>query len=236
LSFRSTSFNPVAILIMAKKRSDGQDKDATIKTNSYSIVSKRSVEKLYLKDEPAFLEPFVPVFKRRAPLINRGYWLRMRAIESVVQTFSDTRSTRKKVIVNLGCGYDPLPFRMRNKGVAGSTIFVDVDYMELMKNRVDVILKTPSFVNAIDADVHLSEDDEDHIVLRSPSYFAVGVDLADIESLSRIFGDLIPVSDCDILFVAEVSITYMPIDKANELIKWAASFEHSKFIRHKPLF
>jgi tRNA wybutosine-synthesizing protein 4 len=211
---------------MAKKRSDGQDKDATVKTNSNSIVSKRSVEKLYLTDEPAFLELYVSVFKRRSPLINRGYWLRMRAIESVVQDFSDATNARKKVIVNLGCGYDPLPFRMRHKDICKSTIFVDVDYMDLMKRRVDVILKTPSFINAIDADIHVREDETDPIVLRSPSYFAVGADLSDIAALSRIFTELIPVSDCDILFVAEVSITYMPVEKANELIQWASRFEH----------
>ena len=46
-------------------------------TNNSSIVSKRSVEKLYYRGEPEYFRHFVGKFKRRSPLINRGYWLRM---------------------------------------------------------------------------------------------------------------------------------------------------------------
>ncbi|RII16204.1 hypothetical protein CUC08_Gglean002642 [Alternaria sp. MG1] len=35
-------------------------------TNDSSIVSKRSVSKLYLSHEPDFYEPFVPKFLRRS--------------------------------------------------------------------------------------------------------------------------------------------------------------------------
>jgi tRNA wybutosine-synthesizing protein 4 len=33
------------------------------------------------------LKPFVSKFKKRAPLITRGYWLRTRAIEDAVNRF-----------------------------------------------------------------------------------------------------------------------------------------------------
>lgn len=75
-------------------------------TNDSSIVSKRSVARFYLKNEPDFFEPFVKKFQRRHPLINRGYWLRIQAIDYGVLHF--LRQPRpypgKKVIVNLGCG------------------------------------------------------------------------------------------------------------------------------------
>lgn len=38
------------------------------------------------------------------PLINRGYWLRMHAIEQVVLRFLGEDSGKSKVVVNLGCG------------------------------------------------------------------------------------------------------------------------------------
>lgn len=75
-----------------------------LKTNDSSIVSKRSVSKLYLGDEPDFYEPFCPKFVRRNPLINRGYWLRMHAIEQVVRQFLKEDDKKHKVVVNLGCG------------------------------------------------------------------------------------------------------------------------------------
>lgn len=73
-------------------------------TNNSSIVSKRSVEKLYYANEPQYFQHFTGKFKRRSPLINRGYWLRMRAIEDTVQKFLEEPSGKKKLVMNLGCG------------------------------------------------------------------------------------------------------------------------------------
>lgn len=75
-----------------------------MQTNDSSIVSKRCVSNLYLSDEPDFYEPFAPKYVRRNPLINRGYWLRMHAIEQVVKRYLENGDGRKKVVVNLGCG------------------------------------------------------------------------------------------------------------------------------------
>ncbi len=75
-----------------------------METNDSSIVSKRSVSKLYFPDEPDFYEPFVQKHMRRSPLINRGYWLRMHAVEHVVRRFLQENTEKSKTIVNLGCG------------------------------------------------------------------------------------------------------------------------------------
>jgi tRNA wybutosine-synthesizing protein 4 len=73
-------------------------------TNNSSIVSKRSVEKLYYAGEPEYFRHFVSKFKRRSPLINRGYWLRMKAIEHTVSRFLAETTAKQKVVINLGCG------------------------------------------------------------------------------------------------------------------------------------
>jgi len=73
-------------------------------TNNSSIVSKRSVEKLYFAGEPEYFRHFVSKFKRRSPLINRGYWLRMKAIEHAVTRFLAEQTSKRKLVVNLGCG------------------------------------------------------------------------------------------------------------------------------------
>jgi len=62
------------------------------------------VSRLYFPDEPDYYEPFVPKYTRRNPLINRGYWLRMHAIEQVVRQFLEEDTGKVKVVVNLGCG------------------------------------------------------------------------------------------------------------------------------------
>lgn len=81
--------------------------DRRLKTNNSSIVSKRSVERLYsLDNEHQFLRYFVPKPQRRSPIINRGYWVRMQAVDFVVRSFLEEElpAGTRKVVVNLGCG------------------------------------------------------------------------------------------------------------------------------------
>ena len=86
----------------AKERA--QD-DLVMQTNSSSIVSKRSVERIYYPDEPHYFRYFVKKFQRRAPLINRGYHLRLHVIDVAVRRFLEQPAGDKtKVVVNLGCG------------------------------------------------------------------------------------------------------------------------------------
>ena len=84
----------------AKQKKD----DFIMDTNKSSIVSKRSVEKLYYEGQPEYYRYFVSKFKRRSPLVNRGYWLRMKAIEHSVSLFLSERTAKRKVVVILGCG------------------------------------------------------------------------------------------------------------------------------------
>lgn len=88
---------------VTKSAKDKRD-ESIMDTNNSSIVSKRSVEKLYYANEPEYFRYFVSKFKRRSPLINRGYWLRMKAIDHTVTRFLAEQSAKRKVVINLGCG------------------------------------------------------------------------------------------------------------------------------------
>jgi tRNA wybutosine-synthesizing protein 4 len=77
--------------------------DLTVQTNDSSIVSKRSVERIYYSG-PHVYRYFVEKPKKRSPLINRGYWFRMFAIETVVRRFLDQDTGKRRVVLNLGCG------------------------------------------------------------------------------------------------------------------------------------
>lgn len=68
------------------------------------MVSKRSVERLYFTKDLQLCRYFVKKPQRRAPLINRGYWLRMKAMDFVVRQFLEKPSKKQKVVINLGCG------------------------------------------------------------------------------------------------------------------------------------
>jgi tRNA wybutosine-synthesizing protein 4 len=208
-------------------KSKAQNEAASIGTNSYSIVSKRSVEKLYFSNEPSFLKPFVAKFKRRAPLINRGYWLRMKAIENAVQEFLEQPSSKPRVVVNLGCGYDPLPFRMKFKGLGRNARFIDVDYADLIQKKTDIIT-SGDLRQYLDDDYVVSSAGQTKVILESSSYCAVGCDLADVKTLHSVLRNILQIGSHPILFVAEVTIAYMTIRSANELLKLASSFEDGR--------
>ncbi|EXJ63507.1 uncharacterized protein A1O5_11556 [Cladophialophora psammophila CBS 110553] len=191
-------------------------------TNNSSIVSKRSVEKLYLP-QPHFYRYFVRKPTRRSPTINRGYWLRMRAIDWVIRQFLEKPSDLKKVVINLGCGYDPLPFQWmaHHADLCANTKFIDVDFEELMISKRDIILHTPKMREMIST----TSDTEavKGVVLDSDVYVAIGCDLRNPPRLERLLRSVVDIDQCLVLCLAEVSITYMATQDADALIAWTST-------------
>ncbi|CEI62943.1 tRNA wybutosine-synthesizing protein 4 [Fusarium venenatum] len=206
--------------------------DLIMGTNSSSIVSKRSVERLYYPNELHFFRYFVNKFQRRAPLINRGYWLRLRAIDVIVRQFiTIPEPGRRKVVINLGAGSDVLPWQSYHRygDSCGDALFIDVDYPDLMRKKRAIVLGTPQLHELLGEDPYISEKDTDHLLLRSDKYCQVGCDLRELETLRKCLESFLPLSECSVLFVAEVSVTYMDTISADSLIQWASSIGQAEF-------
>ncbi|KAL3495230.1 leucine carboxyl methyltransferase [Aspergillus germanicus] len=205
--------------------------DSVMETNTSSIASKRSVQVLYHPKEQNFFRPFVKKPQRRAPLINREYYLRMRAIAESVRRFLREPSDIPKFILNLGCGFDPLPFSLLNNERPSNTTFVDVDYEKLMVNKRIIIEKTESITQLLSGNVEFGTD-ESAIQIRSKEYIAIGCDLGNLEKLDHVLRTQVLPAECAVLFVAEVSLSYMDVKKASAVIKWASKLSNnaSEFI------
>ncbi|GJN78048.1 tRNA methyltransferase ppm2 [Purpureocillium lilacinum] len=199
----------------AHGRSQALD-DLIMGTNSSSIVSKRSVERLYYPDETHFFRYFVKKFQRRAPLINRGYWLRLRAIDVVVRQFLTRPSGRKKLVINLGCG----------SSACDQVLFIDIDYPDLMHKKRAIVLETPELKELLGQDFIVGESD---ILLRSERYCQIGCDLRQLQRLRATLETFLSLDDCDVLFVAEVSVTYMDTASADSLLQWASTVGKAEF-------
>lgn len=199
-------------------------------TNSSSIVSKRSVERLYYPDEPHYFRYFVKKFQRRAPLINRGYWLRLKAIDTIVKQFL-LRCDGRKVVINLGCGSDVLPWQsnVRYGGKCSDALFIDIDYADLMHRKRAVVLETPQLKELLGSSFEVSKSDKDILLLKSERYCQIGCDLRDLQALRHVLETLADLSQCPVLFVAEVSITYMDTESADRLLEWASSVGKAEF-------
>ncbi|KAJ0279551.1 hypothetical protein COL940_006703 [Colletotrichum noveboracense] len=165
-------------------------------------------ERLYYPDEPHYFRFFVKKFQRRAPLINRGYHLRLKVIDTLVRRFLQRPSYRKKVVVNLGCGSDVLPWQceVRYPDACRDVTFIDVDYPDLIQKKRRIVLDTPE-LHALLGTWELN--DKSPVVLQSQKYCQIACDLRQLSALENALSKLFDLSATEFLFVAEVSITYM---------------------------
>ncbi|KAK1761293.1 LCM-domain-containing protein [Echria macrotheca] len=220
----------------AKKAQD----DQVMGTNNSSIVSKRSVEVLYYPSEPHFFRFFVSKYQQRSPLINRGYHLRMHVVDVLVGEFLRSCRTgkKRKVVVNLGCGSDVLPWQCLTRyGAdcsAGRVKFVDVDFEELILRKRGVVEATAELHGMLSG-IRRREEIEGPVVFDSEEYAQVGCDLRRLDVLRKGLGLVLggdeEVGRCEFLFVAEVSITYMDTEGADGVIQWASGMgAESQFV------
>lgn len=127
------------------------DESGVIATNDDASESKRSCIKLnYYKDD--YLHFFCKVSERKAPEINRGYYARVKGIEMCIEKFIQVsfwadcslnfdddietffsitcklqKTGDKCQIINLGCGFDTLYWRLRDAGHMIQN-FIELDY------------------------------------------------------------------------------------------------------------
>ncbi|CUM47648.1 uncharacterized protein AC631_03185 [Debaryomyces fabryi] len=209
-------------------------------TNNSSIVSKRSVEMIYTSklnpEMGEWFKYFVKKPKRRSPAINRGYWIRMESIKQMILRIIDSRedANQEVTIVNLGCGFDPLPFQLLTQFAKTNTDvklhFLDVDYPELIANKLEMIKSSPEILSILGKEVNDTSIEKSVVPFMTENYKLVGCDLKDgnlyKQQLNRLLGD----SPCIKIFVAEVSLAYMKPEYANPIIEHSAKLDNSHFL------
>ncbi|SCU81022.1 LAFA_0C02322g1_1 [Lachancea sp. 'fantastica'] len=221
-------------------------------TNSSSIVCKRSVERLYTqplkmnldveesKGCKEYIKYFVPKSIRCTPCINRGYWLRMHAIKSTIDSIVGETEDEKVVILNLGCGFDPLPFQLldstnrQNEKNLGRLSFLDIDYPDLISHKKHLIDSTPELKSIVGS---WSESDRIKGALEAEKYTLVPCDLNDIDDFNALIQACNHLQDASLvkIFVAEVSLAYMESENADAIIEICSRQPRSHFVVLEPL-
>lgn len=92
-----------------------------------------------------------------------------------------------------------------------------------MQKKRAIVLGTPQLRELLGPNLVISEHDTDQILLRSEKYCQLGCDLRKLDALRQCLESFLPLPECSVLFVAEVSITYMDTMSADALIEWASS-------------
>lgn len=120
---------------------------------------------------------------------------------------------------------DPLPFQFwhRYTSLSKKATFVDVDYPQLIEKKRDRMLSSGILRDALlGTKLRTSEPP---VYLHSDQYMAIGCDLKELNIIESILRAEFDAPGTSFLFVAEVSVTYMPTKDADALIRWASTLE-----------
>eukprot|EP01135_Chromosphaera_perkinsii_P000590 Nk52_evm11s128 gene=Nk52_evmTU11s128 len=120
-------------------------------TNDACTISKRSMaRKGYFDDN--YVRHFIKKPSNRAPLINRFYAVRAKAISTVVTSFVNSFSgedgNKKVNVISFGCGYDTTYFRLND--IKGDRLsnrvahYIEIDLPEVVERKRAVILSNPN--------------------------------------------------------------------------------------------
>lgn len=227
---------------MAKDRRRKQYDDLQVQgTNNSSIVSKRSVEMLYTRQiEPQmgeWFQHFVASPKRRSPAINRGYWIRMEAIKQMVLRIAVLHPGKRVSVVNLGCGFDPLPFQLlkRSEKSDADLRFYDFDYPELVQNKLHMIQNADPILQLVGPS-EICDANRDHyrrlgVCYATKNYNLVGCDLKDVLLYRTQLQELVGNDPEAVkIFVAEVSLAYMKPEYANPVVEASSELKNAHFL------
>eukprot|EP00057_Strongylocentrotus_purpuratus_P033739 XP_792604.3 PREDICTED: tRNA wybutosine-synthesizing protein 4 [Strongylocentrotus purpuratus] len=204
-------------------------------TNDSSIVSKCSVAMMgYFQD--AYLRHFVSKTSRRSPLINRGYFVRARAIDDVLKAFLKKFGDSKNQIISLGAGFDSTYFRLQASGSLENTAFYEVDFPQLVKRKAALIRNKTELSDLLLNPVYHDDSHQDSfgVCISSEKYHLVGVDLKQLDALQSVFKDIGVDLVVPTLLLSECVITYIDTDSSDALINWAAkTFPNGQFVSYE---
>ncbi|GFY31311.1 leucine carboxyl methyltransferase 1 homolog [Trichonephila clavipes] len=204
-------------------------------TNDSSIVSKLSAaNKGYFLDQ--WLKMFVDKEQKRSPIINRGYYIRFKAIEALFQSWFNEVPVSiypKSQIISLGAGFDSSYFRLKKLNVfPPGCKYIEIDYRDVLKRKIEYIAKSEfsHLLNICNKQVERNSN----ILLSSDEYVMLGVDLQNCKELETCFCDLEIDFNIPTLFLSECALTYINLKSSNNLIQWVqAHFLNSAFVLYE---
>ncbi|RKP22154.1 hypothetical protein ROZALSC1DRAFT_26450 [Rozella allomycis CSF55] len=154
-----------------------------------------------------FLSQKVP---KRAPLINRGYYLRCHIIQSLIKKLITENEIHQ--IINIGCGFDTLFHSILEN--FKSVKFIDVDFPELLERKNQII--------------------NQNVFGNLENYSSVGCDLRDLNNVEALLVENGVDFSKKTLFLAECVLTYVPHDQVQAILSWMTrKFDACAFILYE---
>lgn len=198
-------------------------------TNDDASECKRGAVQLgYWEDK--YISFFVKQIEKKAPEINRGYYARVKGVETLVQKFL-SKSGSCAQIINFGAGFDTLYWKLKDEGIHISN-YVDVDFPSVTARKCYSIKRNKQLLDKIheqDGEVRLSSTD-----LHAGNYHCIGADLRNLSQVETKLNQAEINFSSPTLFIAECVLVYIENDCVNRLLSWIASkFRSAMFINYE---
>ncbi|KAG7463300.1 tRNA wybutosine-synthesizing protein 4 [Solea senegalensis] len=216
------------------RRKQKQGKDTAVQgTNDSSVVSKVSAAaRGYFHDH--FIQHFVCKVSRRAPLINRGYYVRWRAVDHCVRRFLHvTENCPQRQILSLGAGFDSLYFRLHADGALASTVVFEVDFPDVARRKAALITSNASLRETLDPQL---SSPTGAVYVCSAQYRLLGLDIREESQVKEALGSAGLDWAVPTLILSEVVLTYMETKWSDVVVSWAAKLlPHSLFVMYEQI-
>jgi len=196
-------------------------------------VSKLSACTLGYYDD-TFLKFFVGKKTRRSPLINRGYYARVAAMDMVIDRFME-QAGEEAQIVALGAGSDTTYFRRKENGRGVAKLYVEVDLERVIRKKLCLIKQTPKVLEVLG--VEANQVDETSSGLFTPKYVLSYCDLREVDSLNELLGRIPGFSfETPTLFISECVLCYVKPCDSNPLLRWMSyKFDSCAFVSYEQI-
>jgi len=210
--------------------------DAVRGTNTSATECKACAVKLGYYDDP-YINHFVNLKQeRRQPEINRGNFIRVRLVRHLIEQFMSkcTAQSLQYQIVNLGCGFDTLYWRLQD---AGHDIknFIETDFSDITSKKAFIINKYAELKKRVckgQKNLVVANKGTD---IHGPNYHLVAGDLRKFNELKDKL-----IKDCELdltlptLVLTECVLVYLPPSTTSDILTWFSSnFETVIFVNYE---
>ncbi|CCG82944.1 Leucine carboxyl methyltransferase [Taphrina deformans PYCC 5710] len=211
---------------------------AIVKTDDDALAARASAVKLkYLED--AYIKYFVKSVHRKAPIINRGTYVRTRAIDQVVDHFlgEDFAETGGRQIISLGAGSDTRFFRLATHALEkhGSIPFRyhEIDFSDVCQRKAMTMTMKPGLRDILNRQADAPTVDARRGSIYSQAYNLHPLDLADMPEPGTMLTNMR--ADLPTLVISEVCLIYLDPAAAERVLTWTRGFPAAALVIYEPI-
>ncbi|MES1907437.1 MAG: hypothetical protein MHM6MM_000552 [Cercozoa sp. M6MM] len=178
-------------------------------------------------DDP-FIQHLARQKAKRAPVINRGYFVRVAAFERLCCEFIESTNSPTQ-IVSLGAGLDSLYFRLARKySKTSKRMFrmFEIDFARMTQHKVSLLTAQDASGSALRE--HLTDRVEfGQDSVRDERYRLCAGDLAQFEQCKQALLDAGLDTSLPTLFLSECVFIYMQVEHSRKWLEFAGSMDES---------